>query len=148
MWMPSVPNSNRLATAQPPAKAAPNTSALIRMAALTTVSTLSQLIRRPAALLGVSGMGFLVAPAMSPNWSAGSSLIWAAGRSGRVAAGLAGDEAGLDQGGFDAIDLGAAELDQRRPHYRARQPSEQDQRLFHPVVHVGPRLGIEHAGQW
>ena len=40
------PRSNRLATAQPPAKAAPNTSAPIRIAALTTVSTCSQTIWR------------------------------------------------------------------------------------------------------
>jgi hypothetical protein len=39
-----VPSANRLAIAQLPAKAAPNTSALIRIAALTTVNTLSQRI--------------------------------------------------------------------------------------------------------
>src|SRR5260370_39266520 len=149
-WTPSMPNSNRLATAQPPAKAAPNTSALIKIAALTTVSTFCKMIRRPPAFLGVSGIGFLVAPAMSLNRGAGSSLNYAAAcgaGSGRVAAGLRGDEAGLDQGRRDAVDLGAAKLDQRWPHHRARQPSEQDQRLLHPVVHVGPGLGIEHPGQ-
>src|SRR5580704_12558272 len=150
MCTPSLPNSSRLATAQPPAKAAPNTSALIRMAALTTVSTLSQLIRRPPVLLAVSGTGFLFAAAMSPNGGAGSSPNYAAGwsgPSGRVAAGLGGEEAGLGERGPDAADLGVAELDQGRPHHRAREPSEQHQRLLHAVVHVGTGLGIEHPGQ-
>ena len=39
-----------LAIAQEPANAAPNTSAPIRIAALTTVLTLSQLMRRPSAM--------------------------------------------------------------------------------------------------
>ena len=38
MRAPKLPSENRLAMAQLPAKAAPNTSALIRIAALTTVS--------------------------------------------------------------------------------------------------------------
>ena len=36
----------------------------------------------------------------------------------------------------DALDLGAADLDQRRPHHRARQFAEQHQRFLHAVVHV------------
>src|SRR5580704_9077747 len=124
MCTPSLPNSSRLATAQPPAKAAPNTSALIRMAALTTVSTLSQLIRRPPVVLAVSGIGFLFAAAMSPNRGAGSSPEscrgprGGRGPSGGVAARLGGEEAGLGERGPDAGDLGVAELDQGRPHHR------------------------------
>lgn len=43
---PAPPRSNKVAIAHEPANAAPNTSAPIRMAALTTVTTLSQLMRR------------------------------------------------------------------------------------------------------
>ena len=42
---PVSPRPNRLANAQPPAKAAPNTSAAIRIAALTTVIVFCQLMR-------------------------------------------------------------------------------------------------------
>ena len=45
------------------------------------------------------------------------------------------------------VDLGAAELHQRRAHHGARQAAEQHQRLLHAVVHVGPGLGIEHPRQ-
>src|SRR5262249_12746336 len=48
MWAPVSSRPNRIASAQPPANAAPNTSALIRIAALTTVMTLGQTIRRLA----------------------------------------------------------------------------------------------------
>ena len=41
-----LPRSNSVASAHEPAKAAPNTSAPIRMAALMTVTTLSQTMRR------------------------------------------------------------------------------------------------------
>ena len=43
---PKLPRSNNVAMAHEPANAAPNTSAPIRTAALTTVVTLSQLMRR------------------------------------------------------------------------------------------------------
>ncbi len=46
MWAPWSPRSNRIASAQPPAKAAPNTSAPIRIAAEITVTTLGQTIWR------------------------------------------------------------------------------------------------------
>ncbi len=46
MRAPSGPKPARLAIAQLPANAAPNTSALIRIAALTTVSTFGQRMRR------------------------------------------------------------------------------------------------------
>ena len=78
---PSGPKSkNRAATAQPPAKAAPNTSALIRMAALNTVSTFCQLMRRSPIVCGSFGHGVLgpecpaSAAGLSPSRSAGSSL--------------------------------------------------------------------------
>src|SRR4029077_18320322 len=48
MWAPVSPRSNRIASAQPPAKAAPNTSAPIRIAAEITVMTLLQTIWRRA----------------------------------------------------------------------------------------------------
>src|SRR5204862_8039084 len=48
---PVSPSPNRLASAQLPAKAARNTSAPIRIAALTTVIVFSQLIRRPDSVL-------------------------------------------------------------------------------------------------
>src|ERR1700722_16745742 len=96
MRAPSEPSENRLAIAQLPAKAAPNTSALIRIAALTTVSTLSQRMRRGREIA---------------DWSMGRQLLrkrWPdqAG-SGRVARGLLRQQPGLDQGGADAVDLGA-----------------------------------------
>src|SRR5215510_11759080 len=47
---PKLPRSNNVAMAHEPANAAPNTSAPIRMAALTTVVTLSQLMRRSWAM--------------------------------------------------------------------------------------------------
>src|SRR3954454_19726927 len=46
MCVPCSPSPSRIASAQPPANAAPNTSAPIRMAALMTVMTLGQTIRR------------------------------------------------------------------------------------------------------
>src|SRR5690348_14003983 len=46
MWAPVSSSPNRIASAQPPAKAAPNTSALIRIAAEITVTTLVQTIFR------------------------------------------------------------------------------------------------------
>ena len=56
MCMPYSPKRkgrrNRLPNAQPPAKAAPNTSAAIRIAAESTVDTLIQLMRRAARLVG------------------------------------------------------------------------------------------------
>ena len=48
MWAPVLSRPNRIANAQPPANAAPNTSAPIRIAALMTVMTLGQTIRRAA----------------------------------------------------------------------------------------------------
>src|SRR5262249_36771086 len=64
-----------LATAQPPAKAAPNTWAPIRIAALITVTTLGQTIRRPPA-----GVGRLM------EWSLLAGAICRKGRVGsRVA---------------------------------------------------------------
>src|SRR5262245_39507679 len=52
-----MPRLNRPATAQPPAKAAPNTSAPIRTAALSTVDTLVQLMRRFSGVSTVWSMG-------------------------------------------------------------------------------------------
>src|SRR6185369_11691502 len=54
------PSSNRVATAHEAANAAPNTSAPIRMTALTTVSTLTQMIRRGGRV--VASMGSLQKP--------------------------------------------------------------------------------------
>src|SRR3954451_16140995 len=58
MWVPVSPSPNKIASAQPPAKAAPNTSAPIRMAALMTVMTLGQTIWREdeeGAFMGLRG---------------------------------------------------------------------------------------------
>src|SRR6478736_6746508 len=68
MCVPCSPSPNRIASAQPPAKAAPNTSAPIRMAALTTVMTLGQAMRRDEveAFIGV-GSVVLLRGAISPK---------------------------------------------------------------------------------
>src|SRR5215475_4418353 len=47
----------------------------------------------------------------------------------------------------DALDLGGAELDERRAHHGAREPAEQNQRFLHPVMHVDERVGVEGAGK-
>ncbi len=62
-------------------------------------------------------------------------------------AGLLRQHAGLDQGRADAVDLGTGDLNERRAHHGARQAAEQHQRLLHAVVHVGPWVGVENAGQ-
>src|SRR3984957_6839724 len=87
---PSAPSANRLAIAQLPAKAAPNTSALIKIAALATVSTLPQRMRR----------------------GRGDAVLLMASRG--VPGGFLRQQPGFDQGCADAVDLGAADLDQRR----------------------------------
>src|SRR5438477_11176185 len=46
MWAPVSSSPSRIASAQPPANAAPNTSAPIRIAAEMTVTTLGQTISR------------------------------------------------------------------------------------------------------
>ena len=70
-----VAEPEQLAIAQPPAKAAPNTSAPIRIAALTTVSTLIQMMRRPCGGRWVAvTCCSSVAGAMSPKHAARSSL--------------------------------------------------------------------------
>ena len=51
---------NRIASAQPPANAAPNTSAPIRIAALMTVTTLGQLISREAVGEGCTFMDLVL----------------------------------------------------------------------------------------
>src|SRR5438128_2293744 len=60
MYVPYSPSANRLPKAQPPAKAAPKTSAEIRIAAESTVETLTQLMRREP-------RGRLVASSMACN---------------------------------------------------------------------------------
>src|ERR1043165_2218380 len=60
MEVPYSPSANRLPNAQPPANAAPNTSAEIRIAADSTVDTLTQLMRRLP-------FGWLVASSMRRN---------------------------------------------------------------------------------
>src|SRR5271169_1167487 len=72
--MPQMPSPIRLASAQPPAKAAPNTSALISTAALSTVMTLCHTMRRGRPDKFVCDMaGILLSAAMSMKWIAGSS---------------------------------------------------------------------------
>src|SRR3954470_15288541 len=73
MCAPLSPSPNRIASAQPPAKAAPNTSAPIRIAAEMTVITLCQSIWR-AGFDGVSALmvGVLSRRAISPKWSRAS----------------------------------------------------------------------------
>src|SRR5262245_5214487 len=130
MCTPYSPSSSCVATAQPPAKAAPNTSAPIRIAALSTVSTFCHaIVRLPVGLVARLIVSLLY----------GSAL-------GRVAR-LRAHEARLHQRGADALDLGAGELDQRRAAHRPRQAAEQHQRLLHAVVHVRPGIGIEHPRQ-
>src|SRR5271156_710525 len=104
MRAPRGPKPARLAIAQLPANAAPNTSALIRIAALSTVSTFGQRMRR-----GREG----------GELSIGRPL-----QLSRVARGFGRQQAGLDQGGTDAFDLGATDFDQRRTYHRSRQAAE------------------------
>ena len=61
---PIVPSPNRVAIAQLPANAAPNTSAPMRMAALTTVSTFFQRMRRGRCVVVV-----FKAPHFPRNWA-------------------------------------------------------------------------------
>lgn len=44
----------------------------------------------------------------------------------------------------DTGDFGGRQFDQRRPHDRSFLASQQDQSLFHAVVHVGERVAVEH----
>src|SRR4051794_41893961 len=60
MYVPYSPRLNRLPNAQPPANAAPNTSAEMRIAAESTVETLIQLMRPEP-------RGWLVASSMARN---------------------------------------------------------------------------------
>ena len=73
--MPSVSLSpNRIASAQPPANAAPNTSAPISIAAEMTVMTLGQMNWRAAEGVGCEPMSDNpVAAAMSPKMPAAAS---------------------------------------------------------------------------
>src|SRR6266481_5137397 len=57
MWAPVSSRPNRIASAQPPANAAPNTSAPIKIAALITVTTLGQTIWRAKVGEGCELMG-------------------------------------------------------------------------------------------
>src|SRR3984893_6013790 len=60
MCAPVSSRPNRIASAQPPANAAPNTSAPIRMAALITVTTLGQITWRAAVGEGCELMGLIL----------------------------------------------------------------------------------------
>src|SRR4051794_7762358 len=82
---PSHPRPTMLAIAQPPAKAAPNTSAPIRMAALTTVSTCVQMIWRPPLVESVMTLGpwVGVTEAHLRHLAGGSRPQGAVGRVGR-----------------------------------------------------------------
>src|SRR3954454_708015 len=146
MCTPYSPRLNRLATAQPPAKAAPNTSAPIRIAALTTVRTWTQtILRRPECPVGSFMAEVLMRRALSPKPATCQERR--SPRSCRVSLGFRSQQPGFHQRQADAVDLGGAKLDQRRAHHRPRQAPEQHQCLFHAVVHVGPRFGIEHPRQ-
>src|SRR5205814_6461092 len=126
MCTPYSPSPNRLAKAQPAAKAAPNTSAPIRIAALTTVSTWIQITRRfclkVAFILNGSRRRAARRP-QSPRNRRGDQeqAFRMLPLSRRVALGLGVEQSRLHQRGADAVDLGPGKLDQRRTHYRARQ---------------------------
>jgi len=62
----------------------------------------------------------------------------------RVASRLRAEQSRLDQRLADAVDFGPRELDERRAHNRAWRTAEQHERLFHAIVHVGPRVRVEH----
>src|SRR6478735_578428 len=77
MCVPCSPSPNRIASAQPPANAAPNTSAPIRMAALTTVMTLGQTIRREDEEVAFMSSGVLGLEGRNlPEKAAGSKGKW------------------------------------------------------------------------
>ena len=51
----------------------------------------------------------------------------------------------VDEGDANALHLGAGEFHERRPHRRARQPPQEDQRLLHAIMHICPGVGVEGA---
>src|SRR3954464_3008595 len=77
MCVPCSPSPNRIASAQPPANAAPNTSAPIRMAALMTVMTLGQTSRREDEEVAFMSSGVLGLEGRNlPEKAAGSKGKW------------------------------------------------------------------------
>src|SRR5215471_12522330 len=73
MCAPRSPSPSRIASAQPPANAAPNTSAPIRMAALMTVMTLGQTIWREEEAGAFMGLDpWSLRGAISPKRSPGA----------------------------------------------------------------------------
>src|SRR3954454_19377394 len=76
MCVPCSPSPNRIASAQPPANAAPNTSAPIRMAALMTGMTLGQTIRREDEEVAFMSSGVL-------GWKGGNHPEKRAGSKGK-----------------------------------------------------------------
>src|SRR3954464_1426944 len=77
MCVPCSPSPNRIASAQPPANAAPNTSAPIRMAALMTVMTLGQTIRREDEEVAFMSSGVLGLEGRNlPEEAAGTKGKW------------------------------------------------------------------------
>src|SRR5690242_9672248 len=129
MCTPYSPRLNKLATAQPPAKAAPNTSAPIRIAALTTVSTWIQtILRRPECPVGSFMAEILMRRALSPKPAV--SQVENLQRSCRVAL-CPAEQSRFDERRADTLDFGRAKFHQWRAHHGAGQAAKQHQRLFH-----------------